>query len=233
MRRKIKALVAVRTLSAVAALAAALTLGNSEARAQDEDVPRVELGVQFSSLTISEPNSFFSAGRTRTEPGAGARVTYNLNPSVAVEAEGNLFPSRSFSRVGGRTLQGQFGVKAGRRFERFGLFAKVRPGFVSFSDVVEYSADNTVPGPGGDRFFVPSSRTRAFFSTDVGGVLEFYPSRRLVTRFDFGDTIVRYGERNDLAIDFIAPDTFRERLIRLPAETSHNFQFSAGVGFRF
>jgi len=224
---------AVLTASKVLALCASVALGGVWAAAQEEEVPRVELGVQFSSLTLSEPEGFFFSGRTRTEPGFGGRFTYNLTDNVALEAEGNFFPRRSFGQVGGRTVQGQFGVKAGKRFERFGLFAKVRPGAVAFSDVVEYSPDRTETLPGGQTLFVPRAGTRTFFSTDVGGVLEFYPSRRLVTRFDFGDTIIRYGERTDVAFDFVAPDDFRQRIVRLPAETRHNFQFSAGVGFRF
>jgi len=36
-----------------------------------------------------------------------------------------------------------------------------------------------------------------YFSMDVGGVVEFYPSRRIVTRPDIGDTIIRYGISRD------------------------------------
>ena len=36
-----------------------------------------------------------------------------------------------------------------------------------------------------------------YFSMDVGGVVEFYPSRRIVTRLDIGDTIIRYGISRD------------------------------------
>jgi hypothetical protein len=61
---------------------------------------------------------------------------------------------------------------------------------------------------------------------DLGGVLEFYPSRRIVTRFDGGDTMIRYHRA---ALPFgISPTT-----IVIPAETIHSFEFSAGVGFRF
>lgn len=62
----------------------------------------------------------------------------------------------------------------------------------------------------------------------MGGVLEFYPSRKIVTRFDLGDTIIRYGERNALS-----PDSLSTTLVVIPAEIEHNFQFSAGLGFRF
>ena len=90
-------------------------------------------------------------------------------------------------------------------------------------------AGTQVIGFEGRQFVVPifENRSKTHFSTDVGGVLEFYPSRRLVTRFDFGDTIIRYGPRR--ALIFTDPATN----ITLPAGTRHNFQFTAGVGFRF
>src|SRR5579883_1544827 len=94
----------------------------------NEEPPRYEVGAQFSSLTIKEPPFGFGF---RTEPGFGGRFTYNFNRSIAAEAQIDFYPNdngaRSFE-TGGRTLQGLFGVKAGRRFERFGVFAKARPG---------------------------------------------------------------------------------------------------------
>ncbi len=71
------------------------------------------------------------------------------------------------------------------------------------------------------------------FSADLGAVLEFYPTKRLVTRFEAGDTLIHYGSRqtNLPSIDGAG------NLIFIPfstdSETRHNFQFSAGVGWRF
>lgn len=203
-------------------LASLLTGG--EARAQTEDVPKVEVGVQFSSLTLFPPDTFGD----QTEPGFGGRLTYNLNNHIAVEAEGNFYPHKNFFTEvsGGRTLQAQFGVKAGKRFEKFGIFGKVRPGLISFSETVRYELE-----PQANFIFirtVPERKTH--FSTDVGGVLEFYPSRRIVARFDAGDTIIRYGEHESVSF----PVTFGDPvLVNAPARTKHNFQFTAGVGFRF
>ena len=192
--------------------------------AQTEGAPKIELGVQFTSLGINT-----STG-TRTEPGFGGRFTYNLTDHVALEAEGNFFPKndRSFSSTaGGNAGQALFGVKAGKRFEKFGVFGKARPGFVSFSRTIQ-EINFIATGTPGD--FVPDLRfgRSTYLAADVGVVLEFYPSRRLVTRFDFGDTIIRYGER-PRGYFYGTPPTVFER----PAETLHNFQFSAGLGFRF
>lgn len=85
-----------------------------------------------------------------------------------------------------------------------------------------------LPGGGTSTSVFFEERRKTHFTTDVGGVLEFYPSRRLVTRFDFGDTIIRYGERHTNNIISIRPT-----LITLPAETRHNLQFTAGLAFRF
>ncbi|HEX8459241.1 MAG TPA: outer membrane beta-barrel protein [Pyrinomonadaceae bacterium] len=192
-----------------------------ETRAQSKDAPKLELGVQFSSLTMSENPGATAAG-------FGGRVTYNLTDNLALETQFDLFPSRERFRGfrnGGRITQGLFGVKAGKRFEKFGIYGKARPGFTSFGagreDVVILSPPpNTVFG------FEPHRETH--FSTDVGGVLEFYPTRRIVTRFDAGDTIIRYGRNTTTLLSETGVQPFT-----IPGETRHNFQFSAGVGFRF
>jgi hypothetical protein len=202
----------------------ALLVAVGDARAQSEDAPKVEVGVQFSSLTLFPPRSFGDV----TEPGFGGRLTYNLTDNIAVEAEGNFFPHKNFlgEVSGGRMLQGQFGVKAGKRFEKWGIYGKVRPGVVSFGETVRYELE-----PQTSFIFVRAERERkTHFSTDVGGVLEFYPSRRIVARFDAGDTIIRYGEHQTIE-PFTIPG--QPVLVTARAETKHNFQFSAGVGYRF
>lgn len=200
------------------------------AHAQSEDVPRFEVGAQFTTLTKPD----FDGGRT--EAGFGGRFTYNLTDYLALEAEGNFFPHRCLtctSGNNGRITEGLFGIKAGRRFNKFGLFAKARPGFVRFGEgVADFIPLPSPPGP--FPLFEIRRRPTTNFAVDVGGVLEFYPSRRIVTRFDAGDTIIRYGPQTFSTFAFdpttgaTTVDTFTT-----PSETRHNFQFSAGVGFRF
>ncbi len=191
--------------------------------AQQTEPAKLEIGAQFSSLTLSEPG-------VKREVGIGGRLTYNLTTNLAVEAEGNYFPSGSTTGFspGGSILQGQFGLKAGKRWEKFGVFAKARPGFVSFDGTFEpkligTTAINGVPFPVYDFDRIIRSTN---FSMDLGGVVEAYPSRRVVVRFDAGDTMIRYGSHDEL--DF----SRTPELFRAPARTTHNFQFSAGVGFR-
>ena len=66
-----------------------------------------------------------------------------------------------------------------------------------------------------------------FGCAKVGGVLEFYPTKRILTRFDVGDTMIRYPSRDNPGGGFFAPPP------RLPAELRHNLQITAGIGFRF
>src|SRR6185436_3643683 len=100
--------------------------------AQDKKA-RVEVGVQSTSLTLFEPDFPFDV----TNSGIGGRVTYNFNRSLAAESEVNFFPQKqfTFSSFEGGAVQAQFGVKFGKRFEKVGLFAKVRPGFISVDNV--------------------------------------------------------------------------------------------------
>src|SRR5205085_2037914 len=129
--------------------------------------------------------------------------------------------------VSGRVTQGQFGVKVGGRFGGFGIFAKARPGFVSFGDslklvrIIPFTFEGHQHSAG-----VFEEGRRTFFSADVGGVIELYATRRWLLRFDAGDTVIHYGERSIQDIEASAVST------RSP-ETHHNFQFSSGVSFRF
>ena len=180
---------------------------------------KVEIGVQTTSLTVFYPDLAFDD----TKGGIGGRVTYNFNRSIAAEAEINFFPQKQLIFEGdGSSIQAQFGVKLGKRFEKFGLFGKVRPGFISADKVVSF-----IPGTQFSTF--PSSvkiERETFFTTDFGGVLELYPSRRMVVRFDAGDTVIRHPARF-LPLGLGGPVVFA----RGP-KVSHNFQLTAGVGFR-
>ncbi len=196
--------------------------GEANPKTSDEvEAPkRFEVGAQFTSLFVRPSNSFFSVTvpPEHTEPGVGGRFTFNLTKSVAFEAEGNYYPRNSFSFIqGGHPFQGQFGGKVGKRFDRWGLFGKARPGFVGFTRVVQFP-DSQVPAP---ITFV----RKVYPSLDLGGVVEFYISPRWMARFDVGDTMIRYSE-----MQFAGP-TAPE--IVQPKETRHNLQVSSGIGFRF
>ena len=201
------------------------------AQAQSEDVPRYEVGAQFSSLSIRDP-----AFANHTEPGFGGRFTVNLTEYLAAEAQVDFYPQnrRNASEFsGGRTLSALFGIKAGKRYKHFGIFGKARPGFIHFTRTIERFVEVPVVGNPPFTLFLPQYRGRTEFATDVGGVLEFYPTRRIVTRLDFGDTIIRYGARTFGVQTITTPAGTTNLPLMRPSETGHNFQFSAGIGFRF
>lgn len=181
------------------------------ALAQSE-TPRLELGAHVTALRLSEFKE--------SEAGVGGRVTVNLNNHVALEGEVNFFPG-DLGAINASRAQGLFGVKAGQRWERFGLFGKARPGFMRFNEAS--------PAPICIAVFPPPlgcalAEGRTEFAFDLGGVAEIYPSRRTVVRFDLGDTLIRYRG-----------PFFRGhgRGARSEDLTSHNLQFTAGFGVRF
>jgi len=182
---------------------------------------RFEAGAQFTSLVV-EPsiNQSLSASalRKHTEPGFGGRFTFNLTESIALEAEGNYFTRTQFSTDDGHIFQGQFGGKVGKRFDRWGLFGKARPGFVAFTRVFDF-LQGAQTGPN-----IPV-RTNYYPSLDAGGVVEFYISPRWMARFDVGDTMIRYRE--------IRIQGSTQSFILQPGQTRHNLQLSSGIGFRF
>ena len=208
---------------------AVIFLMQSQAVAQSEELPKFEVAAEFTTL---EREAF---SERRTEPGFGARFTYNLNSVFSLEGAGYFFPKKCLSCFNsGNIAEGLAGVKVGKRFEKWGIFAKARPGAISFS---RGALDVIVP-PGTSSPFDPVEfdfHRLTAFAMDVGGGIEFYcPSKRIVTRFEAGDTIIHFNRRTMNTIVFnpvtntISPGSFQ-----IPGRTSHNFQFMTSVGFRF
>ena len=202
-------------------------------RAQSDE-KKFEVGGQFSLLWVPtrtatvSGSTIVSTQNRNNEIGFGGRFGYNLSKYFALEAEGNFFP-RDRDLDGGRKVQALFGVKTGKRFEKFGIFAKARPGFIRYErgDYVFGSGGCVAVFPPPLGCFRPVARTN--FALDLGGVLELYPSKRTIIRFDAGDTMVHLPARNTAAL---ANGSFLV-VTSSPSETKHNFQGSVGVGFRF
>ena len=233
-----------KLLLAIAALCVSLLLRPLNARAQSAEVPKYEVAADFSSLSLDSAT---------TLPGLGGRLTYNLNKHLALEAAGYFYPGHCqgcFGETTGHVVEGLFGVKAGKRFQKWGVFGKARPGLMSFGQAAFHVTPLIIMGTsrGQIQCYGPASTgTLPCFRIeenrltpaviDLGGVLEFYPSKRIVVRFDGGDTIIRYAQRSFTTLTFdpanptsgipiLAPATS-------PAYTRHSFQFMGGVGFRF
>ena len=229
-----------KLLHITAALALLFAAAPGEAAAQSADPEVVdehpfEVGAQltFIGLNFPERISTGPAGTFRTgeqgvtTAGYGGRFGYNLNRYVALEVEVNHLPRRNFNEVFQNRREQIFaGVRVGRRWEKVGVFAKARPGAMYFDGY----------GSRGPCTFTLASDTcteqgRTFFAADVGGVVEYYPSRRVILRVDAGDTIVRFREAGP--INFPPIGTFPGSSSITVADTTHNFQMTFGIGFRF
>lgn len=206
---------------------------------REEDFRRIEIGGQFTFLDRVDANSVteligrrFPASTNPDKPtvhefGLGARFGFNFTNHIAVEAEANIFPQDKtanpvigvplrVAEPGGRKFQAVFGPKIGYRWKRIGIFGKLRPGFIVLD---RYLAVEQV-GPPDDFFIIGDIRTGVtFFNLDIGGVFEYYPSKRTIVRFDAGDTVIRYAGQQPSELN--------------PAFTRHDLQLSVGFGFRF
>lgn len=181
------------------ALCAAISfviLSPEQAYAQSE-VPKLELGAQFSMIRLTDLDT--------TEPGVGGRVTYNINHHLSVEGEFNFFPREHAVLTGGQKIEGLFGAKYGWRSDRIGIFGKLRPGLLHFDNVA-------IACPPGALCIKPGPQTN--FALDIGGVAEYYPSRHTALRLDIGDTIIRY--------DGFAP-TFTNHNLQINAGVGYRF----------
>jgi hypothetical protein len=214
-----------KTRFLIAILSVFLLQSQAQSQSQTTEMPKYEVAAEFTTLARE-------TFEVRTDAGFGARFTFNLNRVVSLETAGYFLPSQCNVCVNnGNVTEVLGGVKIGKRFEHWGIFGKARPGVVSFSRG-KFDVRPDPSNPGFPFNFVPERLTT--FATDVGGVVEFYPSKRLVTRFDAGDTIMRFGSRPAEVIAFdAATRTFTVMPFRLPARTAHNVQFMASVGFRF
>lgn len=176
-----------------------------------------DVAVQAALLRPTDANA--------TSAGVGGRLTFDLSPWAALDAEISFFPNDDFNQhltirpsltgtlaYHRQRTEGFLGLKVGRRWDRGGLFAKARPGFTRLV--------GKGLGCSGDPcalILVVPPNYRAEFAFDLGAVVEFYPSARIVTRADFGDVMIRH----------------RSTSPPCPRCTSHNFTSRLGVGFRF
>jgi hypothetical protein len=140
-------------------------------------VPHWEVGTQYTNLSLPVLSEECATKACRANlSGVGFNFGYNFTRGIAFDSSINLMPGQQGSNG---ITQGLFGLRMGEHFRHFGLFGKVRPGFIYYQ--------SAMPG-GGD--FTPTSLTR--FATDFGGVFEYYPAHNSVLRFDAGTTVVRY-----------------------------------------
>jgi hypothetical protein len=170
------------------------------------------LGVNFVSVSLPGEGNGCRGCRENHE-GVGFPYGFRISSHVYFDSEVNYF---AVNRDGNPNLQGLFGIKFGQQAKNWGVFAKLRPGFIYYRNAWS----------GGEN---PKREDLSRFALDAGGVLEVYPTRRSAIRVDFGTTLVRYLQNypNPLISQIgsiISPDYYI---------TQGNFQFSTGYRFRF
>jgi hypothetical protein len=169
----------------------------------DKDTPRFEIGGHLYSLGWT--NSAV------TDAGAGGRFTYNLNRYLAIDTELNASLNVGDESIGFNGTQFFTGLKAGKRSGRFGIFAKARPGLVANF--------HRATGP---TFFDQERVTKP--ALDLGAIVEYYPNKHTVVRFDVSDVIIAFGD--DLIEEGRCPCPHR-------LGTRNNLQIGIGFGVRF
>jgi hypothetical protein len=172
-----------------------------------------EIGGQLGSTTTAGALTT----SLRTLVSLGGFASYRLFPATYADAAVNFSTRDVRNRTswdGGHLTQALGGVKVGVRKDGYGLFAKTRVGINSQSGAVSAIESG----------HFRLSRVNAL-AIDLGGVFEQYLGRRLLIRFDGGDTISVFGPttyvRNGVAMPLPAP------------EAVDSLQMTVGFGWRF
>jgi hypothetical protein len=186
------------------------------ARAQGTE-QRYELGGLITYTFLREIGTR-DVGVGTESAGLGGRLVYRAFPLLDLETEINFLPGNS--ATSGNHLQGFFGVKAGKRWKKGGIFLKARPGFIHFR------RDPFGVGKPGKSFFSTERATSTEPDVDLGGVIEYYTARGLILRFDLGDSVIRYARRTVRASEFLPA-------VEAGGFTTHNWQGSFGISLRF
>lgn len=197
-------------------LVTAISTPSALAQSTPSTPSRFELGAHVSTLRLADVSN--------TNLGLGGRLTYDLSPWLALEGELAVFTDDALAVTAGppnegfeleyrrRRVEGLFGPKIGWRNQRFGVFAKARPGFASLSD-----RGISCVGPMCALILVARPVYRTELAVDLGGVFEVYPTSRLMLRLDVGDTIIRH----------------RSSAPPCASCSTHNLATNIGIGMRF
>lgn len=172
------------------------------------------LGLQFSELSVPVGSGTCSTCRTFV-PGGGFTFSYRVARFASFDSEFNLFRPSGKSGETGAMQEVLAGFKVGPQFRSWGVFAKARPGFIHYDHAL-------VP----DRNTDYESTTR--FAIDLGGVAEYYVSRRSTLRFNIGTTLVHYltsyPDPKQRPVSVLSSDYYIYQ---------GNFRISSGYVFRF
>jgi hypothetical protein len=225
-------------LFALLALAVCLSFG-STIQAQDQ-FTRVEIGGQFDGIRLLN-----TEGQPEFKPGFGARLDVNLTRRLAFESTVDFFPRNApqtidSSSQGGRTLQALFGVRA--KFittRRYSVYGVLRPGLTYETNnetglnvsQVTLTLLNSARAEG-ESFPFSNSGPQTHFTLDMGGGVEFYPTRRWIfrTEVDISPYFVRNLPVFNVAT--LSPSGAPLELGTIPGTIFMPWKISLGASYR-
>jgi hypothetical protein len=200
---------------ATASAVAVSVSGTASVLAQQERP--FELGANVTTLHLGEFET--------TDVGVGVQAAWKLSPVFAIDGALSLFPGGDNDLTASideqRRVLGLIGMRAGVRRGAAELFARVRPGFLTFVGQDNVACILIFPPP--LSCLVLAGYTA--FVTDIGGGARVDVGDRMQVTIDVGDLLVRYN-----------PEPFRSNGnsgVISGSLVSHSLLFSAGLNWRF
>jgi hypothetical protein len=177
-------------------------------------VRRLEFGTQYTNISLPVvSNTCPSHACRKYLSGLGTNLGFNFTHGIAFDSSLNFIPEQQGTRP---MVEGLFGFRIGPRTRHLGVFVKLRPGFIYYS--------NAQPIQG-----VPGQASLTRFATDAGGIIEFYPNHTSTLRFDVGTTLVRYLTNHTDPHDYALGSLLSPEYIVMQG----NFQISTSYQWRF
>ena len=96
-----------------------------------------EIGTSYTNVSLPVVTSSCVGCRQATS-GLGLNFDYNLTRGFGFDSTVNLLPAQGGSKA---MTEGLFGIKWGERWQYWGLFAKVRPGFIYYEKAMPGGGD--------------------------------------------------------------------------------------------
>ena len=190
-------------------------IGELRPMESESEVPgRLEFGPQFTAMSIHRLGPLDGV---RTDPGIGGFVDYRILPFLFADSAVIFYPRdtrSSDAHDGGQILQGVFGARVGVRKNHFGIFGKVRPGFNSYSRALTGMTNS------GETFDRSTN-----FVLNLGGVVEFYTTKRSVLRIDAGDTHIYFADKT--------LTTATGPVTAPGGSLKHSLELTVGYGWKF
>lgn len=202
--------------------------------ATSEHVPdkqKWDSGVTFAIQPRTEP--YFTNGFVNSYPQWGVWASRNFSNHVSWDTT-LLHSPRNPGKIdnvsyqaGGRAFEALSGIKFGFRKEHFGYFAKVRPGVITFGETYRQRDDIPCFARREPRRVCGSRIDQGMFTDavlDTGGILEAYPTRHSILRFEAGSTTIFYLSKTIINSGYSEP---------IPETTGPAMLFGFGGGVRF